>query len=84
MVRQMFRYAYGRKETSSDEDTIHQLYASFRDSGFHFKDLLIGLVKTPQFMTGLEDNRTGGPPTASARMTPLRSVATSSSGSSRR
>ncbi len=25
MVRQMFRYAYGRMETSADEDTIHQL-----------------------------------------------------------
>jgi len=84
MVRQMFRYAYGRKETSTDEDTIHQLYTSFRDSGFHFKDLLVGLVKTPQFMTGLEDNRTGGPQAASARVTPLRSVATSSSTSSRR
>src|SRR5262249_41974980 len=39
MVRQIFRYAFGRKETSSDEDTIRQLYASFHDSGFHFKDL---------------------------------------------
>jgi hypothetical protein len=63
IVRQIFRYAYGRMETSSDEDTIHQLSASFRDSGFHFQDLLIGLVKAPQFMAGLEDNQKGAPKT---------------------
>ena len=68
MVRQIFRYAYGRVETSADEETIHQLYASFRDSGFHFKDLLMGLVKSPQFMAGLEDNRHGtGTNTADSR-----------------
>ncbi len=60
MVRQVFRYAYGHMETSADEDTIHQLDAAFRDSGFHFKDLLAGLVKSPQFMAGLEDNQQGG------------------------
>jgi hypothetical protein len=59
MVRQVFRYAYGRMETSADEETVHQLYAAFRDSGFHFKDLLLGLVKAPQFMAGLEDNQQG-------------------------
>jgi hypothetical protein len=59
MVRQIFRYAFGRLETSADEETIHQLFASFRDSGFHFKDLLIGLVRSPQFLAGLEDNQKG-------------------------
>ena len=54
MVRQIFRYAYGRMETSADDDTIRQLFASFRDSGFHFKDLLIGLIKTPEFLDGLD------------------------------
>ena len=54
MVRQIFRYAYGRMETSADDDTIRQLFASFRDSGFHFKDLLIGLIRTPQFLDGLD------------------------------
>jgi Protein of unknown function (DUF1592)/Protein of unknown function (DUF1588)/Protein of unknown function (DUF1595)/Protein of unknown function (DUF1585) len=62
MVRQIFRYAYGRMETSADEDTIHQLYAAFQGSGFHFKDLLMGLVKSPQFMAGLVDNQHGGTP----------------------
>ena len=57
MVRQIFRYAFGRLETSSDEETIHQLFATFRDSGFHFKDLLTGLVRSPQFLSGLDDNQ---------------------------
>ena len=55
MVRQIFRYAYGRIETSADEATIQQLFATFRDSGFHFRDLMIALVKSPQFMAGFED-----------------------------
>jgi hypothetical protein len=59
MVRQLFRYAFGRLETSADEETIHRLFATFRDSGFHFKDLLIGLVRSPQFLAGLEDNQEG-------------------------
>ena len=57
MVRQIFRYAYGRLETAADEEAIHQLFAAFRDSGFHFRDLLIGLVRSPEFMRGLEDNK---------------------------
>ncbi|HUA83269.1 MAG TPA: DUF1592 domain-containing protein [Bryobacteraceae bacterium] len=60
MVRQIFRYAYGRMETSADEATIQQLYSSFKASGFHFKDLMMGLVKAPQFMAGAEDNPRGG------------------------
>ena len=66
MVRQMFRYACGRLETSADEDTIRRLYLSFRDSGFHFRNLLAGLVEAPQFMAGLEDNRRGGTSGAAA------------------
>jgi hypothetical protein len=59
MVRQIFRYAFGHLETASDEETIHQLFATFRDSGFHFKDLLIGMVRSPEFSAGLEDNQKG-------------------------
>src|SRR5215467_7491580 len=57
IVRQIFRYAYGRLETPADEDTISRLFATFRDSGFHFKDLLIALVRSPEFLRGLDDNR---------------------------
>ncbi len=53
VVRQIFRYSYGRLETPSDQETVRQLYGTFRDSGFHFKDLLIGLVRSPEFLRGL-------------------------------
>jgi hypothetical protein len=70
IVRQIFRYAYGRMETSADEETIHQLFATFRDSGFHFKDLLMGLVKAPQFLAGLEDTGSGVVRTRVASVSP--------------
>jgi len=53
IVRQMFRYAYGRMETAADQDTIQALFAGFRDSGFHFKQLLVELVTSPEFVRGL-------------------------------
>jgi hypothetical protein len=54
IVRQMFRYTFGRMETPSDQETIHQLFAAFRDSGFHFKDMLMALVRSPEFYEGLQ------------------------------
>jgi hypothetical protein len=57
VVRQTFRYAYGRLETAADRDAVGQLFAAFRDSGFRFKELLIGLVRSPEFLRGLGDNR---------------------------
>ena len=54
MVRQMFRFAYGRRETSADQETIHRLFVKFRDSGFRFKELLIALVGSPEFSRGLD------------------------------
>jgi hypothetical protein len=56
IVRQIFRYAYGRLETPADDETISGLFAAFRDSGFHFKNLLIALVRSPEFLRGLDDN----------------------------
>jgi hypothetical protein len=56
IVRQIFRYAYGRLETPADQETIYKLFIGFRDSGFHFKELLIGLVRSPEFLRGLDDN----------------------------
>src|SRR5262249_51828623 len=54
MVRQVFRYAYGRLETSGDQETIRELFTKFKDSGFRFKELLIGLVRSPEFLRGLD------------------------------
>jgi hypothetical protein len=78
VVRQIFRYAFGRSETSADEPAVQRLFVAFRDSGFHFKDLLTALVKSPQFLAGLEDNQSqaAGPNSrsnqAGSRMEPRR------------
>lgn len=53
IVKQMFRYAFGRIETPGDRNTIQAVYGAFRDSGFRFKELIIALVKSPQFIDGL-------------------------------
>jgi len=53
VVKQMFRYAFGRLETRADRDTIRKTFAVFRDSGFKFKALSIALVRSPQFLEGL-------------------------------
>ena len=50
IVRQMFRYSYGRLETSADEQTIDQIFAKFKDSGFRFKSLMTALVQSPEFL----------------------------------
>jgi hypothetical protein len=50
VVRQMFRYAYGRPEKEADEATIDQILTRFKDSGFRFKVLLLGLIESPQFI----------------------------------
>jgi hypothetical protein len=56
IARQMFRYAYGRLETSADQETIQRLFARFRDSGFHFKELMLAIVASPEFVRGLDHN----------------------------
>jgi mono/diheme cytochrome c family protein len=53
VVKQMFRYAFGRAELPSDRSTVTSTAATFRSSGFKFKELLISLVRSPQFLEGL-------------------------------
>ena len=53
IVKQVFRYAFGRMETAADRQTIRTAFAAFRDSGFRFRELLIALVTSPQFLDGL-------------------------------
>jgi len=50
IVRQMFRYSYGRLENSADEPTIDSLFAKFKESGFRFKTLMTALVQSPEFL----------------------------------
>jgi len=44
VVRQLFRYAFGRHETPADRPAIQKAYQKFRDSQFRFKELMISLV----------------------------------------
>ena len=46
MVKQVFRYLAGRHETAADEPRISQALADFQDSGFHFKEILVSVVKS--------------------------------------
>jgi hypothetical protein len=53
VVKQVFRYAFGRAEMPSDRATVTGTATAFRSSGFKFKELLISLVRSPQFLEGL-------------------------------
>jgi uncharacterized protein YuzE len=46
VVKQLFRYLAGRHETAADEPRISRALADFEKSGFHFKELLISLVRS--------------------------------------
>jgi hypothetical protein len=59
IVKQAFRFAFGRVETPADRDTIRAAFTAFRDSGFKFKELLLALVRSPQFLEGLPTVATG-------------------------
>lgn len=56
VVRQFFRYAHGRAETAADAPAIGELFAAFRDSGFRFKSLILGVIRSREFVRGLEHN----------------------------
>ena len=53
VVKQMFRYAFGRPETPADRASIASVAGAFRSSGFRFKEMLISLVRAPQFLERL-------------------------------
>ncbi|HKW96159.1 MAG TPA: DUF1592 domain-containing protein [Bryobacteraceae bacterium] len=44
MVRQLFRYGWGRHELGADRPVIQDALARFHNSQFHFKELMIALV----------------------------------------
>lgn len=50
IVRQLFRYAFGRPETPADEATLENAEGAFRDSQFRFKELMIALVRSDLFL----------------------------------
>ena len=51
VAKQLFRYAFGRHETSADAPTIERAYAVFRDSRFRFQELIIALVTSDAFLS---------------------------------
>jgi hypothetical protein len=55
VVKQVFRFAFGRLEARSDRDTVRETFGAFRESGFKFKELLVALVRSPQFLDGLDE-----------------------------
>ncbi|MGH9721210.1 MAG: DUF1592 domain-containing protein, partial [Bryobacteraceae bacterium] len=44
VVKQMFRFGYGRPETAADRATIDAAFERFRGSGFKFKEMLAALA----------------------------------------
>ncbi len=44
VVRQLFRYGWGRHELGVDPPVIQAVLERFRDSQFRFKELMISLV----------------------------------------
>ena len=49
VVRQLFRYAYGRKEAGADRETIGKAAEVFRGSQFRFQELMMFLAKSLAF-----------------------------------
>ena len=46
VVRQLFRYASGRKESGADRPTIQKALETFRGSQFRFKELMMFLARS--------------------------------------
>jgi hypothetical protein len=45
MLKQYFRYTFGRMETPADRPLIRKVLAAFRNSGFRFKELIVALMR---------------------------------------
>ena len=49
MVKQYFRYTAGRMETPADYPVINQALEHFRNSQFHFQELIIAIARAREF-----------------------------------
>jgi len=45
MVKQFFRYAYGRGETPADRPVLQNVLEGFRSSGYHYQELMLGVAQ---------------------------------------
>ncbi len=52
VVRQLFRWAAGRRETAADQEAIAAAFERFRASQFRFRELIIAIVTSPRFHGG--------------------------------
>jgi len=52
IVKQVFRYAFGREETAADQPAIEGILKAFQDSGFRFRELLVALITSKPFLEG--------------------------------
>jgi len=50
IVKQLFRYAFGREETPHDQPVLDSLLARFEGSGFKFRELIVALVTSEAFL----------------------------------
>ena len=50
IVKQLFRYAFGREETEQDQSVIESLLVEFRDAEFRFRELMVSLVTSELFL----------------------------------
>jgi len=50
IVKQLFRYAFGREETANDQPVIDAILEDFRESGFRFRELIVSLVTSDLFL----------------------------------
>ena len=48
-MKQYFRYTAGRMETPADRPVIRQILEDFQKSQFHFKELIVSLVRLREF-----------------------------------
>jgi hypothetical protein len=44
VVKQWFRFAFGRRETGPDREAVDRAFEEFRRSGFRFQEMIISLV----------------------------------------
>jgi hypothetical protein len=49
VVKQLFRFAMGRKDAAADRPVIRKAFEDFRASGFQFQELMVALMKWTEF-----------------------------------
>jgi hypothetical protein len=55
IVKQYFRYAFGREESQADQELIETAFERFRDSDFRFQEIIVSFVTSPLFLRQDQD-----------------------------